>query len=441
MPIPSPVQSDETIPDRTDVVIIGAGIAGIATALELAERRISVVVFEKGIVAGEQSSRNWGFCRQMGRDPAELPLIQVSMGLWRKMRQRTGEEVGYRENGLAILCEDEKQLAKRQEWFDNNVDQYGLATRMMSAKQAQVMTPDSANKWTGGIHTPDDGRAEPTLAVPAMARTAQKAGVKIFQNCAVRGLERRAGKISGVITEKGAIECSSVVLAGGTWSRRFCHNMGIVFPQLSVINSVMRTERIDAGFEHGLAGAHFAVRKRLDGGYTVANLVYSMADIMPDSFRLLPDFFPLLKDEWRDFRFRVGTRFVSEARMKRRWAMDEKSPFEDVRVLDPKPINRIQNQALQSLCDSLPIFKNAGIAEEWAGVIDVTPDAVPVISAVDHEPGFFMATGFSGHGFGLGPGAGKLMAEIVTGETPCVDPAPFRYSRYRSTASGMPKKT
>ncbi len=70
------------------------------------------------------------------------------------------------------------------------------------------------------------------------------------------------------------------------------------------------------------------------------------------------------------------------------------------------------------------------IKEEWAGVIDVTPDVVPVISAVESLPGFHIATGFSGHGFGLGPGAGKLMAELVTGETPCVDPAPFRLDRF-----------
>lgn len=70
------------------------------------------------------------------------------------------------------------------------------------------------------------------------------------------------------------------------------------------------------------------------------------------------------------------------------------------------------------------------VAERWAGCIDAVPDAVPVISKVEKLPGMHLCTGFSGHGFGLGPGAGRLMAEIVTGEPTSVDPAPFRYSRF-----------
>jgi glycine/D-amino acid oxidase-like deaminating enzyme len=77
-----------------------------------------------------------------------------------------------------------------------------------------------------------------------------------------------------------------------------------------------------------------------------------------------------------------------------------------------------------------PSFAKAQVAESWGGLIDVTPDAVPVISPVEAEPGFFLATGFSGHGFGIGPGAGRLMADLVAGDAPAVDPAPFRYSRF-----------
>ena len=85
---------------------------------------------------------------------------------------------------------------------------------------------------------------------------------------------------------------------------------------------------------------------------------------------------------------------------------------------------------MHSLKNTLPAFTNAKIEETWAGVIDATPDVVPVISPVAEREGFYLATGFSGHGFGLGPGAGKLMAQIVNGETPCVNPEPFRYERF-----------
>ncbi len=86
--------------------------------------------------------------------------------------------------------------------------------------------------------------------------------------------------------------------------------------------------------------------------------------------------------------------------------------------------------AFRALRENFPIFEKAEIAQRWAGYIDVTPDAVPVISAVDAIPGFHIATGFSGHGFGIGPAAGKLMADIVTGRPPLVDPHAFRFSRF-----------
>lgn len=428
MPVPRTVISDEILPAKVDVVIIGAGIAGISTALELSERGLSVAVCEKGIVAGEQSSRNWGWCRQMGRDPRELPLMQVSIRLWRQMHQRTGEDVGFRECGIAYLCETARSMAKRRAWFQGHAD--GLTTRFLDEKEANAMTYGSSIRWKGGLYTQDDGRAEPTLAVPVMAACARRTGAKIFQKCAVRGIERRAGRVSGVVTEKGRIAADSVVLAGGAWSRRFCMNMGLRLPQLSVINSVMRTAPFEAHLPHSLAGEEFAIRKRLDGGYTVANAIYNTADIVPDSFALLSDFWELAKGDSRDLKFRLGREFITQAMIKKRWKMDEISPFEMMRVLDPKPVPGIQNRALRSLRRALPQFENVPIDEEWAGAIDVVPDLVPVISEVSFEPGFFMITGFSGHGFGLGPGAGRLMADLVAGDLPCVDPLPFRFERF-----------
>ena len=76
------------------------------------------------------------------------------------------------------------------------------------------------------------------------------------------------------------------------------------------------------------------------------------------------------------------------------------------------------------------MFGTAVEAVRWAGMIDVTPDAVPVISTVDAVPGFIIATGFSGHGFGIGPGAGRLIADMARGAAPVVDPTPFRIGRF-----------
>jgi glycine/D-amino acid oxidase-like deaminating enzyme len=94
------------------------------------------------------------------------------------------------------------------------------------------------------------------------------------------------------------------------------------------------------------------------------------------------------------------------------------------------PSKKLTLDALDSLKKAFPVFAKAEIAQRWGGYIDVTPDAVPVISAVDSIPGFHIATGFSGHGFGIGPAAGRLMADIVTGRAPVVDPKAFRLSRF-----------
>ena len=131
-----------------------------------------------------------------------------------------------------------------------------------------------------------------------------------------------------------------------------------------------------------------------------------------------------------EVKIRFGTRFFHELAQPNRWALDRPSPFEAIRVLDPPVREAILQQTQRHVTKAFPVFHAMRVAESWGGMIDVTPDGIPVISAVDLVPGFHIATGFSGHGFGIAPGAGRLMAQLVTGETPVVDPAPFRYSRF-----------
>ena len=432
------VQSDSTLPKQAAVCVIGGGVAGVATALELAERGIDVVLLEKGEIAAEQSSRNWGWCRQMGRDAREIPLIQVAMGLWDSMDARVAGQTGFTRCGILYLCKTDEEVRKKGEWFETNARPAGLSTRMIGAAEANDLQPGCTRPWKGALYTPNDGRAEPFVAVPLMAEALRAKGGKVFTNCAVRGLETKGGRISSVVTERGSIACDTVVLAGGAWSRRFCDNLGIALPQLSVVNSVMRTEPIDTGLTRTFSGGGFAVRKRMDGGFTIAHNHFSVADIVPDSFRLFGEFLPALMLDWKGLRLRIGKRFIEEARLKRRWALDELSPFEQVRILDPEPVADILDAAETALKDDYPAFRPMKIAERWAGCIDAVPDAVPIISKVDKLPGFHLCTGFSGHGFGLGPGAGKLMAEIVTGEPPCVDPADFRYARFYDGSKPRP---
>jgi glycine/D-amino acid oxidase-like deaminating enzyme len=151
---------------------------------------------------------------------------------------------------------------------------------------------------------------------------------------------------------------------------------------------------------------------------------------VPDSFRFFSDVLPSLVTQWHELRLRVGRRFIEEWRIPRRWALDAVSPFEQVRILDPEPSPAILEQGRRNLVRAFPAFAEMKIAGTWGGLMDVMPDAVPVISDVPSIPGFFIASGFSGHGFGIGPAAGQLMADLVMGAKPCVDPTPYRLSRF-----------
>ncbi|MCL6706452.1 FAD-binding oxidoreductase [Pseudomonas sp. R2.Fl] len=423
-----PVQGDETLPSRVDVVVIGGGIIGTSTALELAERGVSVALCEKGGIGEEQSSRNWGWVRISQRDPREVPLMAEAIRIWKDLDSRTDRDTGYRQCGIVFVSADEADEAQNERWPEE-LGRYQLQSRMIDQAEFRGLYPGLKLPVRSALYTPSDGRAEPQKAAPAIAEAARARGARVLTRCAVRGIETSGGKVSGVVTERGPIACSSVVLAGGAWSSLFSRNLGVDLPQLKVMNTVIRTTPVD-GPEQTLYNKDFAFRKRQDGGYTVASGHDNLVDIVPDSFRYATKFFTALKSEWGSLGFRVGRRFIDEASPPPRWRLDEVTPFEKVRVLDPVPAPRWTDDALRKLKAAYPVFEKAEIAQRWAGLIDVTPDAVPVISPVEAVPGFFIATGFSGHGFGIGPGAGRLAADLVTGGNPCVDPHAFRLSRF-----------
>ena len=424
-----PVVSDPDLPRHASVVVVGGGIIGVSTALFLAQKGHSVALCEKGRIGGEQSSRNWGWCRTLGRDPREIPLSIESLRIWRGMNQLTETETGFRQAGIVYLFDTEPQMAAQEAWA-KEARTYQIDVRALRGAELAAAAPGAARPFVGGMYTPTDGRAEPAQAAPAIAKAARRLGARIFTGCAVRGVETASGRISAAITERGRIQCDAVVLAGGAWSRLFCGNLDVRLPQLQVLSSVLRTEPLAGAPEMTVGASDFAFRKRLDGGYSIARRNASVSEIVPDSFRLFADFLPAYRSDWRDLRLRLNRKFLDEWRMKRRWSLDEETPFERMRVLDPAPSAGLLEEARKNLSRAFPAFAGMRIAESWAGMIDVTPDAVPVISGVDAVPGFFIATGFSGHGFGIGPGAGRLMADLVAGDPPIVDPAPFRFSRF-----------
>lgn len=431
-----PIRADQPVgfagplPAAADVVVIGGGIIGVMTAWFLAKRGVGVVLCEKGRIAGEQSSRNWGWVRQQGRDPAELPIMVESLAIWKGLAAEAQADLGFRQTGVLYAANRPKDMAGFEAWMVH-AKAHGLDTRLLSAADLAALLPNAAG-WSGGLWTASDGRAEPWIAVPRLAAAAVRAGVTIVEDCAVRALDIAAGRVAGVVSETGRVAADRVVLAGGAWSALLAQAHGVMLPQLAVRATVAATLPLAEVFSGAVADRHFAIRRRIDGGYTLAPGHFHEAFIGPDAFRHLRAFLPQLRKDIS------GTRFLPAAprhypdawTTPRRWAADRISPFERMRILDPRP-NRAEIARLQRrFAAAFPALGRPGIAAAWAGMIDTMPDVVPVIDNVAALPGLTIATGMSGHGFGIGPGIGRVVADLVAGRAPGHDLTRFRLSRF-----------
>ena len=243
---------------------------GAATSYFLAGRGVRVLLCEKGRVAGEQSSRNWGWVRQQGRDRAELPIMMESNRIWRGLAEQSGEEdARFTEAGCLYLAESEAELARFESWYEV-AREHQLDTRMLSAREAQALAPGIAGRWTGGMLTPSDGPGR-TLrrGTRTGPRRPQEGGLRD------RGLRGPRGRDAGgarcaVVTEKGRVRAGAAVLAAGAWSMCFAANAGIDLPQLIVRSTAARTHPDSGRALPNLSARGLAVRRRADGGYTLA---------------------------------------------------------------------------------------------------------------------------------------------------------------------------
>ncbi len=424
----SPVSFRDELPEGVDVVVVGGGVIGISTAWFLAQRNVGVLVLEKGRVAGEQSSRNWGWIRKQGRDADELPIAMESQEIWAGLGAEIGEDVGFARRGIAYLADTEEQLARHAQWLDV-AERHQLDTRLLNGKEVDALIQGPPGRYAGALYTPSDARAEPFVAVPALARAVQRAGGRIIEQCAVRGIEFRAGTVSAVITESGPVRTNAVVCAAGAWSSLLLRHVGLDLPQLTVRATVARTGRAPEIYGGGASAPGLGFRRRADGGYTVASPGSNEHFVGLDSLRYGFRYRKSLSGGVRG----IGLRFdddLLDRMTPRRWTDDEETPFERRRVLNPRPSTSALLRIRESLARRLPMLDRIPLVEAWAGMIDVTPDVVPVMDEVDGRPGLFVATGFSGHGFGIGPGAGKVMANLVLGEPPGHDLSRFRFSRF-----------
>ncbi len=416
-------------PTIADCVVIGGGIVGVCAAYWLARAGKSVVLLEKGRIGGEQSSRNWGWCRQQNRDARELPLSTQSLALWEEIAADIGEDLGFRRCGLLYLSNDAAEIEGWAKW-GQFARAEGVDTRMLSAAEATQRGAATGQSWLGGVWSPSDGIADPAKAAPLIAKGVIMHGGQVIQNCAARGLETSAGSVSGVITEQGVIATRQVVLAGGTWASSFLHQLGVMFPQAAVRSSILSVAPGAQGLPPALHTAAVSVTRRGDGGNTLAISGRGHLDLTPGALKGAKHFVPMFAKRWRALRpgglqaWRAG--FETRAQ----WAMDRETPMERMRILDPSPSRALVEETLRRARALLPALRDIPIQASWAGYIDSTPDGVPVIDADIGIGGLVLAAGLSGHGFGIGPGVGHLVADLVLGRDPISEIAQYRLARF-----------
>lgn len=426
----SNLKNSANFPYSADVVIIGAGIVGAFTAWELVRRGLTVIILEKGTAGAEQSGLNWGWCRQLNRTEAELPLIAFSLRRWGELSEELSESVGFQRSGISFVGRDETEMASWEKW-SRIAKNYDIKSHILTTKQLTETFSDAILDCSGGILSPDDGYAEPKWVVSSILRAAVKRGATLLENCSARTLENSGGVISGVWTEYGLIKTECVVLSGGIWSSLFCRKHGISLPSGNVCGTVFKTQPLAQKIRMPLCTPDFACRPNFDGSYTVS--VPGRGRLIPgfQSIRYARHFFSTYTSSRKSLGLSFSFKnFLEGPESLSYWSKSSKSPFEKKRNLDVSVDKSIITDGLDAMRKIHPAFSNATISYAWSGIADNTPDSLPIICEVDRIPGLFISTGYSARGFGISPGAGRLMADLISGAKPIVDPKAFKLNRF-----------
>ena len=432
------LQRQPPLPAEADAVIIGGGIMGCSTAWQLARKGMRVVLLDRSHIASQQSGRNWGFVRMLCRDPLEVPLAAKALAHWPRLSAELGFETGWRQSGCLFLSENEAEHQSYAAWRET-VDGFAGDTRLLNAAETAARFPQLTRKVHGAILSEGDGQAEPTLATMAFARAAAREGAVLLEECGAVRIVTAGNRIVGVEAEHGLIRAPAVICAAGVQSYRLLADLGLTLPQKTVRSTVALTRPMpDLGLPC-FVGCGLGLRQRPDGSCILATDAGTDIDITLDSFRASRYFLREILRNGKGFRLNLGAPFIEDLGTRLAVPRAERA----VRPRNPEiPANPRRTDAALRLFASL--FSKAGMPEiekSWAGNIDVMPDALPVIDAPHRIPGLAIATGFSGHGFGLGPTVGSVLAQLVRGETPSVSLAAFAADRFDRGAYTRPYAT
>lgn len=368
----------------TDAVVIGAGISGAAAAVELAEAGLSVVLLDRWGPAAMASGWTLAGVRQSGRHPAELPLARAAVRMWEGLSERLEADVRYRQEGNLRLARTEAELPVIGRLVAEQAAA-GLDVTLLRGAEVQHVAPAVDSAVLAACHCPSDGHADPVAAVAAFVDAGVRAGVATRFGERALAIEVAAGRVVGVRTDQGRIACGIVVLCAGVFGNELLEPLGARVPLEVMMVAAMRSAPVAPVLRQviGVANADCAGRQQADGCFRATGGVRRFDGVMRDG----------------------------------------PAP----RVLPPA---EALGQIVATFGAAVPAFRNAEIEAVWAGLIDMTPDALPVLDHVPGAEGLVVGMGFSGHGFCLGPVTGRILAGLVTGTAPQFDLAPFRLGRF-----------
>lgn len=424
------ISVDASLPTETDIVIVGGGIAGITCAIHLADHGQRVTVCEKGHIAGEQSSRAFGWVSSLLDEKDRLSLSLEGKQLWETYERKFEVDLTFRRNGALFLSYSEEQISEFKRWIEEARHVGHVDAKILYGEKLFKYLPEARDTGAiAGLYQASDGCVEPIVAVPLLANAARRAGVTILEQCAVQGIETSGGNVSHIITEQGTIRAPVVVVAGGIWSRLFMRFIGVSLPQLPVYGSLCRTAPMACNLPGTGSTGTFGWRRHIDGSYSFGQNKVTHS-VIPDSFSLLRHFLPSFSASRDSVSLDFDRDFLDHTFASWKRSTDGQSPFERARTLIGRPDMSQIDEVIHDLRNTFPSFADVKIVESWGGVIDVTPDRLPIISAIDAINGLYACTGFSAHGLVMAPAAGKLLAESIVGKIGAHALDPYSIKRF-----------
>ena len=419
-----------TFPKTADLVVVGGGIVGIATAAAAAARGAKVVVIEKEAEpAIEASGRAQGSLRVQGRHGAEFPLALESLDLWKEAAEDGDFE--FKQGGNMYFQTRPEERATLDQLI-HEAHESGLCNvEFLTPDEVREVMPAATGPFYGAMYSQIDAQAQPHKATKYFARRAEQNGATLCFGTKATGIRLVRGGINALETSRGTISTSRVVIAGGIWTPYLAHSVGVEVPIMPVVMSELETAPLPQILEPTVRAFGFGARQRLNGR-TVISAGLNAKVTHKVSFSDMNGLGYWLP---RAMAFRKALRIgidVPNSLRQIRYASTRDTRLIPDSSPEPDVDYRSVTSALERMSKVIPAFKEAEVTRYWGGFVDMTPDGLPIIDGSIGVHGLSIITGLAGHGLHLGPVLGEIGAELALDGETTRPIEPFRLSRFKS---------